>query len=56
MTIDINNRGNGVCPRCAYWNNCTYHAILRDSLAPKGYAKKNGMEIVIYTCPHFKEK
>jgi hypothetical protein len=55
MNIHINHRGNGTCPTCTYWNDCSLHKTVTDTLGTKGNRKQMEMEIVIYSCPYYKE-
>jgi hypothetical protein len=54
MELQINPRGNGACPICALEGRCTIQSALKDSLKEKN--KGEELELVVYTCPRFKEK
>ena len=54
MKVEINNRGNGACPLCIYHETCIIHASIKEAMDE--YNRKQEMELVIYTCPRFKEK
>ncbi len=56
MKIDINPRGNGACPLCVHYNNCRYWNAIEASLEPFPADDASRMEIVVYSCPGFKEK
>jgi hypothetical protein len=55
MQVDINHRGNGACPLCAKHDACRIRKAVMASMAffPK---RDSVMELVIYSCPNFKEK
>lgn len=58
MTLDINPRGNGACPLCALNKACMLQRRLKenaDAVNPSSGPEME-MEIVIYTCPYFKER
>jgi len=55
MKIELNSRGNGACPLCAYAGNCEVQDTLIDAL--NNFSSENDpMEVVIYSCPQFTEK
>jgi hypothetical protein len=54
MNVKINPRGNGACPICSYNGRCLIQQSLEETLAEK--EKKEEFELVIYSCPRFKEK
>jgi hypothetical protein len=55
MQVDINPRGNGACPLCKQNGQCRFQKTLVESMEP--FEDKNmPMELVIYSCPYFKEK
>ncbi len=60
MKLNINNRGNGACPLCAYAGACVLHQKLSGAVedAEKHFHGHPGdeMQIVIYSCPYFREK
>ena len=53
MEIEINHRGNGACPLCTKNGNCKITRALNE--ATKSIKQSDKLEIVIYTCPEFKE-
>ncbi len=56
MKLEINPRGNGACPLCVSHGSCRVQRKLADNVDPLGAIDGEGMEIVIYSCPYFKEK
>ncbi len=56
MQLDINPRGNGACPLCAAQGACRLQERLAASLSEAPDAENGGMEIVVYSCPSFREK
>jgi hypothetical protein len=56
MKLEINPRGNGACPLCAAKRECRLHKKLIAALAPSPDPDGEGMEIVVYSCPEFKER
>jgi hypothetical protein len=54
MQVKINPRGNGACPLCHYDGRCSLQNRIRTSL--EDMKKNEEFEIVVYTCPQFKEK
>jgi len=56
MKLDINPRGNGACPLCASNRNCRIQRKLADNVDELSPANEEEMEIVVYSCPYFKEK
>ncbi|MFO7849878.1 MAG: hypothetical protein R6V67_07955 [Spirochaetia bacterium] len=54
MEVKINPRGNGACPLCYYNGRCTIQRKM--SAALKDVKEKEEFELVVYTCPQFKEK
>ncbi len=56
MTIKINPLGNGACPLCIHAGKCVLHSKLRDAVSGIKDKGGTGMEIVVYSCPSFKEK
>lgn len=59
MNLDINPRGNGACPLCAANGACRIQRRLRESIdeCPGCSDPDSGdLEIVIYSCPGFKER
>ncbi|MFP4563491.1 MAG: hypothetical protein ACLFRY_09295 [Spirochaetia bacterium] len=53
MNLEINTRGNGVCPDCALLGRCPIHESLKNSIADIKPPHDMGMETVIYACPDF---
>jgi len=60
MKLNINNRGNGACPLCLFADNCVIHQKLRSAVdtAEKVFHGNpdDEMQLVIYSCPYFKER
>jgi hypothetical protein len=56
VKVEINNRENGACPLCVRNGNCVLHKTIRRALGDYDGKSNNEMELVIYTCPRFKEK
>ncbi len=56
MKLEINPRGNGACPLCAADGACRLKKRLASSLADLPDPDEGGMEIVVYSCPEFREK
>lgn len=60
MKLNINNRGNGACPLCLFVDNCVLHQKLRSAVTSAEQAFKghpeDEIQLVIYTCPYFKER
>jgi len=54
MQVKINHRGNGACPLCHYNGKCTYQKKIQKTM--EDVKSKEVFELVIYTCPYFKEK
>ncbi|MCL2381104.1 MAG: hypothetical protein FWC64_05860 [Treponema sp.] len=55
MRIEINPRGNGACPLCSVCGNCRVQDALSQSMDAFSQPG-NPMELVVYSCPFFKEK
>jgi hypothetical protein len=55
MNVDLNPRGNGACPLCVYVGNCRIRKTLKTSVSEIKIHDGSALEIVIYTCPEFKE-
>jgi hypothetical protein len=56
MKLEINPRGNGACPLCVRTKECKIKAVLLETVGNiKGPASGSELEIVVYTCPLFKE-
>jgi hypothetical protein len=56
MKLDINPRGNGACPLCEANGACRLQRRLAAALAEAPDSEDGGMEIVVYSCPDFKER
>ena len=56
MKVDINPRGNGACPLCVLLDNCRFRKAIEAALEPFPESDASRMEIVVYSCPRFKEK
>jgi hypothetical protein len=55
MDVEFNVRGNGACPICTFTDNCTFQEMIKKTL--KTYSgEDNPLEMVIYSCPKFREK
>jgi hypothetical protein len=54
MQVKINHRGNGACPLCRHDGKCLYQKKIVEALAD--IKSREDFELVIYSCPHFKEK
>jgi hypothetical protein len=54
MIVKINPRGNGACPLCHYDGRCSIQKKMKTAL--EEFRKNEEFEVVVYTCPHFKEK
>jgi len=55
MKVEINSRGNGACPICKNSGKCRVQDTLSESMAVFSQSG-NPMELVVYSCPQFKEK
>lgn len=56
MKLEINPRGNGACPICVNDKNCRIQRKLAENMDELESSEEEGLEIVIYSCPYFKEK
>lgn len=56
METRINPRGNGACPLCTRENGCIIRRKFSEALTDLRDPLGHGIEIVVYTCPQFKEK
>jgi hypothetical protein len=56
MKLEINPRGNGACPLCVLHGSCRVQRKLVDNVDALGPSSEGDMEIVVYSCPYFKEK
>ena len=56
MKVEINYRENGACPLCVHNGRCILQQSIRDSLDEFDTGRDDEMELVVYTCPRFKEK
>jgi hypothetical protein len=55
MIVEINSRGNGACPLCASSGNCRIQDTISKTMT--AFSSENDpMELVIYSCPGFREK
>ncbi|MBU0936670.1 MAG: hypothetical protein KKC64_13710 [Spirochaetes bacterium] len=55
MKLEINPRGNGACPMCRHNHNCHVQDQLLGNVNELNGGSGHEMEIVIYSCPYFKE-
>ena len=55
MIVELNARGNGACPLCAFTDNCNIQETIKKTLS-QYTSEDNPMELVIYSCPKFTEK
>jgi hypothetical protein len=56
MRIEINPRGNGACPLCVSNGNCRIQRKLSENVEPFNAPDDDELEVVVYSCPYFKEK
>jgi hypothetical protein len=56
MEIHFNPRDNGACPLCTKIATCAIRTALAGSLEDLRDSSAQGMEIVVYSCPMFKER
>ena len=56
MEVKINPRGNGACPICAKEASCIIRRNLAKANTHLSDPMGHGMEVVVYSCPQFKEK
>jgi hypothetical protein len=56
MKVSINPRDNGACPLCERAEGCRIRVGIRDTLAAMRPEGGHPVEVVIYSCPQFKEK
>jgi hypothetical protein len=56
MEISFNPRDNGACPICSKKAVCAIRRALAGSVADISDRHANGLELVVYSCPQFKEK
>jgi hypothetical protein len=54
MKLEINPRGNGACPLCANNGKCLLQTKFTEAV--ENVDKTEEIEIVIYTCPRFRER
>lgn len=52
----INPRGNGACPICMRTDDCRIKKAIAASISDFTEDEAMEMEIVIYSCPQFREK
>jgi hypothetical protein len=55
MKVELNPRGNGACPLCASSGKCQVQETIIETI-DNFSSEDNPMELVIYSCPNFKEK
>lgn len=56
MKVEINVRGNGACPICQKRSSCPIQKRINEALLAVKPPRKDPFEMVIYTCPSFKEE
>jgi hypothetical protein len=56
MEILFNPRDNGAGPLCSKIQVCIVRGALAGSVAVISDRHVNGLELVVYSCPQFKEK
>jgi hypothetical protein len=56
MEISFNPRDNGACPICKKIASCPIRSTLSGSVAGFKDSNAHGLEVVVYSCPLFKEK
>ncbi|MBN2737252.1 MAG: hypothetical protein JXR70_09750 [Spirochaetales bacterium] len=56
MKVEINIRGNGACPMCQKRFICPIQKRINNALAELKSERKDPFEMVVYTCPSFKEE
>ena len=56
MKVSLSPRDNGACPLCVRAADCRIRAGIRDTLAAMRPEGGHVLEMVIYSCPQFKEK
>ncbi|MBN2874591.1 MAG: hypothetical protein JXM71_05810 [Spirochaetales bacterium] len=56
MKLVINPRGNGACPLCVLNGSCRIQRKLSENVNPVDSPNEDELEIVVYSCPFFKEK
>jgi hypothetical protein len=54
MKLEINTRGNGACPLCSSCGKCRIHKLLASGVEKA--LSDSAMELVVYSCPYFKER
>jgi hypothetical protein len=55
MEVAFNPRDNGACPVCKRQPACIVQQRLAAAVSNIRDASAQGMEIVVYACPHFEE-
>jgi len=55
MHVELNSRGNGACPLCELTGKCRIQDTILETLDDFS-SEDNPMELVIYSCPLFREK
>jgi hypothetical protein len=56
MKLEINPRGNGACPLCVNHGACSIQKKIGENVDTINPSPEAEMELVIYSCPYFKEK
>ena len=56
MELKVSPRGNGACPFCKKREKCIILKRFEESVKTVRDPDKNGIEIVVYSCPLFEEK
>lgn len=60
MKVDLNPRGNGACPFCAAYGDCGILRRLSEDIReidpPPEVSDDDILEMVIYSCPYFRER
>jgi hypothetical protein len=55
MDVHFNPRENGACPFCSKRAGCLVRQKLAGAVSAMKDLQKQGLEIVIYSCPRFVE-
>jgi hypothetical protein len=56
MDIRFNPQNNGACPLCTKMEECVIRKGFSASVKAMRDSSRSGMEMVIYSCPMFKER